>query len=136
MRLGIYLVLLFSACAASGQTGPSLPGTFGSGEPLPAPVVPDPGKPSTGGRAPNGPEFPGGATNDPGGDADFAAAKARFDAADGAAARPLLEAFVAHHAQHPARPAADSDAGAVGAGARRRRDRPGAARTPDLAPAR
>jgi branched-chain amino acid transport system substrate-binding protein len=104
VRLAIYLVLLFAACAASGQVAPSLPGTFGSGEPLPAPVVPEPGRPSP---APNGPEFSGGATNDPGGDADFAGAKTRFDAGDGAGARPLLEAFVAHHAQHPARPAAD-----------------------------
>ena len=105
VRLGIYLVLLFAACAASGQVAPSLPGTFGSGEPLPAPVVPEPGKPST--TALNGPEFSGGPTNDPGGDADFAEAKARFDAGDGVAARPLLEAFHEHHAQHPARPAAD-----------------------------
>jgi len=107
VRLGIYLVLSFTACAASGQVAPSLPGTFGSGEPLPAPVVPEPGKPSTGGGAPNGPEFSGGATSDPGGDADFAAAKARFEAGDATAARPLLEAFHDHHAQHPARSAAD-----------------------------
>ncbi len=105
MRLGIYLVLLFAACAASGQVAPSLPGTFGSGEPLPAPVVPEPGKPST--TALNGAELPGGLGNDPGGDADFAEAKARFDAGDAVAARPLLEAFHEHHAQHPARPAAD-----------------------------
>ena len=113
MRLGIYLVLLFTACAASGQVAPSLPGTYGSGEPLPAPVVPEPGKPST---APNGPEFSGGPTNDPGGDADFASARARFDAGDAAGARPLLESFHEHHAQHPARPAADLHAGAAGAG--------------------
>jgi branched-chain amino acid transport system substrate-binding protein len=106
VRLGVYVVLLFAACAASGQTAPALPGTFGSGEPLPAPVVPEPGKPSTTVAA-NGPELPAGATNDPGGDADFAMAKARFDAGDVAGARPLLEAFVAHHAQHAARPAAD-----------------------------
>jgi ABC-type branched-subunit amino acid transport system substrate-binding protein len=105
VRLGVYVVLLFAACAASGQTAPALPGTFGQGEPLPAPVVPEPGKPST--AAANGPELPFGATNDPGGDADFAAAKARFDAGDAASARPLLEAFVAHHSQHAARPAAD-----------------------------
>ncbi len=106
MRLGIYVVLLFAACAAAGQTAPALPGTFGAGEPLPAPVVPEPGKPSTTAAA-NGPELPAGATNDPGGDADFALAKARFDAGDLAEARPLLEGFVAHHAQHAARPAAD-----------------------------
>jgi len=104
VRLGIYLVLLFSACAASGQVAPSLPGTYGTGEPLPAPVVPEPGKPST---AQNGPEFSGGPTNDPGGDADFAEAKTRFDLGDAVAARPLLEAFHEHHAQHPARPAVD-----------------------------
>jgi ABC-type branched-subunit amino acid transport system substrate-binding protein len=104
VRLGIYLVLSFTACAASGQIAPSLPGTYGSGEPLPAPVVPEPGRPST---TLNGPEFSGGPTNDPGGDADFAAAKARFDAGDAVAARPLLESFHEHHAQHPARPAAD-----------------------------
>jgi ABC-type branched-subunit amino acid transport system substrate-binding protein len=103
VRLGIYVVLLFAACAASGQTAPALPGTFGAGEPLPAPVVAEPGRQP----AANGPELPVAATNDPGGDADFAAAKARFDAGDGATARPLLEAFVAHHSQHPARPAAD-----------------------------
>jgi branched-chain amino acid transport system substrate-binding protein len=106
VRLGIYVVLLFAACAASGQTAPALPGTFGQGEPLPAPVVPEPGKPSPP-ATPNGPELPVGATNDPGGDADFAAAKARFDAGDAAGARPLLEEFVAHHPQHAARPAAD-----------------------------
>jgi branched-chain amino acid transport system substrate-binding protein len=104
VRLAVYAVLLFAACAASGQTAPALPGTYGSGEPLPAPVVPEPGKPPA---AQNGPELPAGATNDPGGDADFAAAKARFDAGDAAAARPLLEAFHDHHPQHPARPAAD-----------------------------
>jgi branched-chain amino acid transport system substrate-binding protein len=107
VRVAIYAVLLplllFTACAASGQTAPALPGTYGQGEPLPAPVVPEPGK-----SAPtqNGPELSAGASDDPGGDADFAAAKARFDAGD-AAARPLLEAFHEHHAQHPARPAAD-----------------------------
>ena len=95
VRVGIYLVLLFAACAASGQVAPSLPGTYGSGEPLPAPVVPEPGKPPT--TAPTGPEFSGGPSNDPGGDADFAEAKARFDAGDGVAARPLLEAFHEHH---------------------------------------
>lgn len=105
MRLAVYAVLLFGTCAACAatQTAPALPGTYGSGEPLPAPVVPEPGKPPP----QNGPELPAGATNDPGGDADFAAAKARFDAGDAAGARPLLEAFHDHHPQHPARPAAD-----------------------------
>jgi ABC-type branched-subunit amino acid transport system substrate-binding protein len=104
VRLAVYAVLTLAACAASGQTAPALPGTYGQGEPLPAPVVPEPGKPDV---APNGPELPTAPTNDPGGDADFAAAKARFDAGDGAGARPLLQAFHDNHAQHPARPAAD-----------------------------
>ncbi|HVV49447.1 MAG TPA: ABC transporter substrate-binding protein [Polyangia bacterium] len=102
MRAAVYAVLLFAACAASGQTAPALPGTFGSGEPLPAPVVPEPGS-----AASTAPAIPAPAGNDPGGDADFAAAKARFDAGDAAAARPLLQAFHDQHAQHPARPAAD-----------------------------
>ncbi|HEY6477598.1 MAG TPA: ABC transporter substrate-binding protein, partial [Polyangia bacterium] len=104
MRAAVYAVLLLGACAASGQTAPALPGTYGQGEPLPAPVVPEPGKAAS---ASNGPQLPAGTTNDPGGDADFAAAKARFDAGDAVGARPLLEAFHDHHAQHPARPAAD-----------------------------
>jgi branched-chain amino acid transport system substrate-binding protein len=107
-RVAVYafllLLFLLPACAASGQTAPALPGTYGQGEPLPAAVVPEPGKTAS---AANGPELPAGATNDPGGDADFTAAKARFDAGDAASARPLLEAFHDHHAQHPARPAAD-----------------------------
>lgn len=92
MRLGLCVVLLFAACAA-GQIAPSLPGTFGAGEPLPQ---------SVGAPAP-----PPAATGDPGGDADFLEAKSRFDAGANAAAREALEAFVAHHPQHPARPNAD-----------------------------
>ena len=104
MRFAVYAVLLLAACAASGQTAPALPGTYGQGEPLPAPVVPEPGRPEI---AAGGPELPQSPSNDPGGDADFAAAKARFDAGDAAAARPLLQAFHDNHAQHPARPATD-----------------------------
>jgi ABC-type branched-subunit amino acid transport system substrate-binding protein len=104
VRTAVYAVLLLSACAASGQTAPALPGTYGQGDPLPAPVLPEPGRAAP---AQSGPELPAGASNDPGGDADFAAAKARFDAGDAAGARPLLEAFHEHHAQHPARVAAD-----------------------------
>ncbi len=130
VRLGLYVVLLFAACAA-GQSAPSLPGTFGSGEPLPPPVAPEPGAasaatslpgvPSTGGAAvpgasgtPAGPGVPAApgvpgvpVVSDPGADADFRDAKTRFDAGDQGGARAALEAFEAHHAQHPARPAAE-----------------------------
>ena len=100
MRLGIYVVLLFAACAASGQTAPALPGTIGAGEPLPAPVVPEPGKPAA---APQRTRAPGRCPNDPGGDADFAAAKARFEPGDRRGRARALEAFEAHHPDHGAR---------------------------------
>jgi ABC-type branched-subunit amino acid transport system substrate-binding protein len=107
VRLGLYVVLLFAACAA-GQSAPSLPGTFGSGEPLPPPVEPaanpttPPPPPATG--APATPDL---SVPDPGADADFRDAKARFDAGDREAARTALETFEAHHSQNAARPAVD-----------------------------
>ena len=107
MRLGIYVVLLFAACAASGQTAPALPGTFGQGEPLPAPVVPEPGKPSPA-ATPNGPELPAGATQRSGRRRRLRRGQDALRRGRRARGRArLLEAFVAHHAQHPARPAAD-----------------------------
>ncbi|HXJ18614.1 MAG TPA: ABC transporter substrate-binding protein [Polyangia bacterium] len=105
MRLVYALVLLSAACAAA-QTAPALPGTYGAGEPLPPPLAPAPGAPG----APAAPVQPAAAAGpaDPGGDADFADAKSRFESgADPAAARATLEAFVDHHPQHPARPAAE-----------------------------
>jgi branched-chain amino acid transport system substrate-binding protein len=113
VRLGLYVVLLFAACAA-GQSAPSLPGTFGSGEPLPPPVAPEPGASSAvlapeatsaGLVAPAAAAAP--ALPDPGADADFRDAKSRFDAGDREAARVALELFEAHHPQHPALPAAE-----------------------------
>jgi ABC-type branched-subunit amino acid transport system substrate-binding protein len=109
VRLGLCVVLLFAACAA-GQTAPSLPGTFGSGEPLPPPVTPEPGAPPAPGPSAGAPAAgPGAAAeaSDPGADADFLDARSRFDAGDQAGARAALEAFAAHHPQHPARPAVD-----------------------------
>jgi len=47
--------------------------------------------------------FDGGAPLDPGGDADFAAARALFDANDRLHARATLETFLAVHPRHPAR---------------------------------
>ncbi|HSS38165.1 MAG TPA: ABC transporter substrate-binding protein [Polyangia bacterium] len=102
MRLVFLYVLLFAACAAA-QTAPALPGTYGSGEPLPPPVAPAPGAPPTA-----GPQPASAGPADPGGDADFSDAKSRFESGtDAETSRAALEAFVAHHSQHPARPAAE-----------------------------
>jgi ABC-type branched-subunit amino acid transport system substrate-binding protein len=98
----VYVLILLSAACATAQTAPALPGTYGAGEPLPPPLAAGPGAP------PATPAAPAAGPADPGGDADFADAKARFESgADPAAARTALEAFVEHHPQHPARPAAD-----------------------------
>ena len=99
MRLAVFIVLLFVACAA-GQVTPKLPGTFGAGEPLPPPVAPEAGGTAT-------PALPSGAAADPGAEADFNDARAKFDAGDRAGARAALEAFVANHPQHPFRPTVD-----------------------------
>jgi ABC-type branched-subunit amino acid transport system substrate-binding protein len=114
VRLGVYLVLLFAACAA-GQTAPSLPGTFGSGEPLPPPLAPEPGSPSP--SPPPAPTTgpttePSGAAADvaapdPGADADFREAKARFDSGDQPGARAALESFEVDHPRHAARAAVE-----------------------------
>ena len=97
MRLAFCVALLFAACAAT-QARPNLPGTFGSGETLPPPVAPEPGgalAPATvpAASAAGAPA----ATADPGAEADFRDAKARFDAGAQVEARTALEAFVAHH---------------------------------------
>jgi ABC-type branched-subunit amino acid transport system substrate-binding protein len=109
VRLGFCIALLFAACAAT-QARPNLPGTFGSGETLPPPVAPE----ADGALAPVAvPAVPvpapgaGTAAPDPGAEADFREAKARFDAGAQADARKALEGFVAHHGQHPFRPAVD-----------------------------
>jgi len=52
---------------------------------------------------PTAPAVDGGATADPGGDADFAAARASFESGDRPAARAALERFLAVHPQHAAR---------------------------------
>jgi ABC-type branched-subunit amino acid transport system substrate-binding protein len=99
VRLAALVALLFVACAASQPT-PRLPGTFGSGEPLPPPVAPEAGGMVT-------PALPSGGGTDPGAEADFNDARAKFEAGDRVAARTALEAFVAHHPQHPFRPTVD-----------------------------
>src|SRR3954469_7983967 len=82
----------FAACAAP-QARPNLPGTFCSGETLPPPVAPEPG----GALAPTAvPAVPAtgapAAAADPGAEADFRDAKARFDAGAQGEARTALEA--------------------------------------------
>jgi ABC-type branched-subunit amino acid transport system substrate-binding protein len=104
VRLAIYVALLFAACAA-GQATPSLPGTFGAGEPLPPPVAPEPGAGASPGAVPAASPAPD--ARDPGAEADFRDAKARFDAGDRPGARAALDAFGGNHPQHPFRPSAD-----------------------------
>src|SRR5262245_24466809 len=101
VRLAVFIALLFVACAA-GQVTPKLPGTFGTGEPLPPPVAPD----ASGTGTPT-PALPPGAGPDPGAEADFNDARTKFDAGDRAGARVALEAFAANHPQHPFRPTVD-----------------------------
>ena len=103
MRLGLCCVVLFAACAAT-QARPNLPGTYGAGEVLPPPVSPEP----DGELAPTpAPTLAAGAVSDPGAEADFREAKARFDKGDRDGARTALQAFATTHPQHPFRPAAD-----------------------------
>ena len=106
VRLAFCVALLFAACAAT-QARPNLPGTFGSGETLPPPVAPEPGGALAPVPVPPAPAPGSPVAADPGAEADFREAKARFDAGAQAEARTALEAFVAHHGQHPFRPAVD-----------------------------
>src|SRR5262245_34404795 len=109
VRLAFCAALLFAACAAT-VARPNLPGTFGTGEALPPPVAPEPGGTLAPAAVPPAPP-PAAAgvavAADPGAEADFRDAKARFDAGAQADARAALEAFVAHHGQHAFRPAVD-----------------------------
>lgn len=107
VRLGFCAFLLFAACAAT-QARPNLPGTFGTGEALPPPVAAEPNGALAPVAVPPAPAASAGpAPADPGAEADFRDAKARFDAGAQADARAALEAFVAHHGQHALRAAVD-----------------------------
>ena len=106
MRLAFCVALLFAACAAT-QARPKLPGTYGEGEALPPPLAPEPGGALAPATLPTQPPAAATAAADPGAEADFRDAKARFDAGAQAEARAALEAFVAHHGQHAFRPAVD-----------------------------
>lgn len=106
LRALVNVCWLLAACAStsSGQSGPNGPG----GPTQPPPFMPAP-PPGSGGA--NGAE--GGGTTlganpaEAGADADFAAARAKFDGGDRAGAREALEAFVAQHPANPNRPAAE-----------------------------
>ena len=106
MRLAFCAVLLVVACAAT-PARPNLPGTFGTGEALPPPVAPEPGGALAPATVPTPPPAGPATAPDPGAEADFRDAKARFDSGAQAEARTALEGFVAHHADHPFRPAVD-----------------------------
>jgi ABC-type branched-subunit amino acid transport system substrate-binding protein len=111
VRLAALLFMLIAACAAgsSAQVPPATPG----GPTEPPPLVPvAPGEPASRPSPPSpssSPSVP--ALPTPGDragiEADFAAAKSRFDQGDGEGARLALEAFVARHPADPSRPSAD-----------------------------
>jgi branched-chain amino acid transport system substrate-binding protein len=116
VRVALSALLLFAACAAT-SVAQVPPGTTGQGEPLPPPVAPAPGQvmpappaptqppPVAPGGAPP-PVAPGGApppVADAGGDADYNAARTRFEQGDREGAQAALETFVARHPDHGAR---------------------------------
>jgi ABC-type branched-subunit amino acid transport system substrate-binding protein len=108
-RLGLSLLLLFAACAAS-SIGQVPPGTTGQGEPLPPPVAPSPGEATPAPPAPTQPPpvaAPGEPQADAGADADFHAARNKFEQGDREGSRAALESFVARHPDHGGRRAAE-----------------------------
>ena len=107
-RLALSVLLLFAACAATVTQVP--PGTTGQGEPLPPPVAPTPGEVTPAPPAPTQPPpvtAPSEPQTDAGADADFHAARTRFEQNDREGSRAALESFVARHPDHGARRAAE-----------------------------
>jgi branched-chain amino acid transport system substrate-binding protein len=104
VRAVFFAIVLFTACAAS-SVAQLPPGTTGEGEPLPPPVAPAPGQeqvaPPPATQPPATPDA--GVAADAGADADFAAARARFESGDREGARAALEDFIARHPDHGAR---------------------------------
>jgi len=111
VRLLLCVLISFAACAASSIA--QLPaGTTGQGEPLPPPVAPAPGQaPAAPPPVTSAPALDGGAAldaaADEGADADFAAARARFEQGDREGARVALEGAVVRHPGSGARPGAE-----------------------------
>jgi ABC-type branched-subunit amino acid transport system substrate-binding protein len=106
VRLALHVVLLFAACAA-GSTAQLPSGPSGPSEPLPPPVAPEPGAPPAAAAPLAITPPPVGPGADQGAEADFGNARAAFDRGERDGARTALEAFVAQHPDHPARPAAE-----------------------------
>ena len=113
-RALIHLVLGFAACASvsQNQAPPSsavaqMPDA--STAPGPAPRAEPGGRRDAGAAAPPTQSAPGlvAGAADRGIEADFAAARARFDAGDQPGARAALESFVASHPGHPTRSQAE-----------------------------
>jgi ABC-type branched-subunit amino acid transport system substrate-binding protein len=112
VRVALSTVLVFAACATTAVAQVP-PGTTGQGEPLPPPVAPTPGEvtpapPASPPAPPAAPGPPGAPAPTPpaadaGADADYNAARARFEQGDREGARSALEGFVARHPDHGAR---------------------------------
>jgi ABC-type branched-subunit amino acid transport system substrate-binding protein len=111
VRVALSTLLVFAACATTAVAQVP-PGTTGQGEPLPPPVAPTPGEvtpappapPPTPPAAPGAPApAPVAPAADAGADADYNAARARFEQGDREGARASLEGFVARHPDHGAR---------------------------------
>ncbi len=108
MRVALSALVLFAACAAT-SVAQVTPGTTGQGEPLPPPVAPTPGEVTPAPPAPTQPPpvapdgAPAAPAADAGADADYNAARARFEQGDREGARAALEDFISHHPDHGAR---------------------------------
>src|SRR4051812_5687552 len=133
LRLAGLLFVMINACA-TGSAGPPPPappprpteppplgeppartpppGSPGP-RPPPGPTEPPPfgepptGTPPPGSPVPMPPPIAGTGTDRAGADADFVAARGKFDQGDADGARAALEAFVTQHPGDPARPSAD-----------------------------
>lgn len=109
VRVALSAFFFLAACATASLAQVT-PGTTGQGEPLPPPVAPTPGEitpapPATPPPAPVAPGAPPAVAPaaDSGGDADFNAARRRFEEGDREAARAALEGYIAHHPEHGGR---------------------------------
>ena len=111
VRLAAFVLVLFTACAASSTA--QLPQGGAPGGPTEPPPLSQTAPGETPAANPPPAVTPGGATPLPnpadraGIDADFVAAKRKFDQGDAPGARASLEAFVSQHPVDPTRPAAE-----------------------------